>query len=170
MTGISAVLTLLILVLSEIIPKTLGAVYCKPLAAPATTVIQVLVVVGYPFVKLSEAISRIITGRTGPESVSRDEVASMAEIGVTEGTLLDRKSRVIRNLLHMANVRISEIMTHRSISPAIRPVRSSWLANMANPLAVSTGLWLFTRKAKDSRGFLGECLNERIFSSQCGAL
>ncbi len=115
-TGISAVLTLLILVLSEIIPKTLGAVYCKPLAAPATTVIQVLVVVGYPFVKLSEAISRIIASRTGPESVSRDEVASMAEIGVVEGTLLDRESRIIRNLLHMENVRISEIMTPRSVT------------------------------------------------------
>ena len=114
-TGISTVLTLLILVLSEIIPKTLGAVYCKPLASPATTIIQVLIVVSYPFVKLSEAISRIITSRAGSESVSRDEVGSMAEIGLTEGTLLARESHIIRNLLHMEKVRISEIMTPRSV-------------------------------------------------------
>lgn len=81
----SAVLTLLILILSEILPKTIGAAYWRTLAIPAARIIHVLVFVTYPIVLMSELITSIFSNRKQVLSVSREEVSAMVTVGAEEG-------------------------------------------------------------------------------------
>ena len=70
----SAVMTLLILIISEIIPKVVGATYWRQMALGATRVIRVLIVITYPLVLLSELITRVVGSDKAQLSVRREEV------------------------------------------------------------------------------------------------
>ena len=111
----SAVLTFLILVFSEIIPKTLGAVYWKQLAPTAGYIIKGLIITIYPLVLLFEALSKLISGKRYRHKVSREEMAAVAEIGKAEGTLQIQETRVIHNLLRLNKVLAKDVLTPRSV-------------------------------------------------------
>lgn len=108
---ISAILTLLILVFSEIIPKTIGASYWRSLAMPATRIIRVLIVITYPLVWLSEMLTRCFSPRIQPLTVSREEVAAMVNVGADEGVFGLSENQTIQNFLKLVNVTAKEIMT-----------------------------------------------------------
>ena len=108
---ISAILTLLILVLSEIIPKTIGASYCRSLAMTSTKIIRVLIFITYPLVLLSEVITKIFTPKNHQVSVSREEVSAMVDVGTTEGIFRESESKIIKSCIHLAGVKAREIMT-----------------------------------------------------------
>lgn len=108
---ISAILTLLILVLSEIIPKTIGASYWRTLAMPSARIIKVLIVITYPLVLLSELLTRCVSPKIQPLAVSREEVAAMVNVGTDEGVIEDAENKVIQNFLKLNNVRAEDIMT-----------------------------------------------------------
>ncbi len=114
----SAILTLSILIIAEIIPKTLGAVYWKKLVLPAAYVIRVLIVITYPFVWFSIRFSSLLK-ENKHQSVSREEVVAMAEIGETEGTIEEKESEIIENLFNLRNVEAEEVMTPRSVIFAV---------------------------------------------------
>lgn len=117
---ITIVLTAMILVFSEIIPKTVGAVYWKQLFPFTTYMIQVLVVGLYPLVWAFKAVTRILKrGEGGSETVSRSEVEMMARLATLGGDLKENESRVIRNLLHMDEIQVSDIMTPRTVLLAL---------------------------------------------------
>ena len=92
---ISAILTLLILVLSEIIPKTIGASYWRSLAMPSTKIIRVLIFITYPLVLLSELITKVFTPKNHQASVSREEVSAMVDVGTTEGVFRESESKTV---------------------------------------------------------------------------
>lgn len=108
---ISAVLTLLILVLSEIIPKTIGASYWRALAMPSTKIIRILIVITYPLVLLSELITRLFTPKGQQQSVSREEVSAMVDVGTDEGVFNESESKIIKSCIHLSAVKAKEIMT-----------------------------------------------------------
>lgn len=108
---ISAILTLLILVLSEIIPKTIGASYWRALAMPSAGIIRVLIVITYPLVWLSELLTRCFSPRIQPLIVSREEVAAMVNVGTDEGVIEKAENKVIQNFLKLSDVQAREIMT-----------------------------------------------------------
>lgn len=108
---ISAILTVLILVLSEIIPKTIGASYWRVLALPAAKVIRILIVITYPLVWLSELLTRCFAPKIQPLTVSREEVAAMVNVGTDEGVFKQREHRMIQSFLKLASVTAKEIMT-----------------------------------------------------------
>lgn len=108
---ISAILTLLILVLSEIIPKTIGASYWRTLALPSAKIIKVLIVIAYPLVWLSELLTRCVSPKIQPLTVSREEVAAMVNVGTDEGVINVAENRVIQNFLKLSNICAEEIMT-----------------------------------------------------------
>lgn len=108
---ISAILTLLILVLSEIIPKTIGASYWRSLAMPSAKVIRVLIVITYPLVWLSELLTRCVSPKIQPLVVSREEVAAMVNVGTDEGVIEAAENKVIQNFLKLSNVCAKDIMT-----------------------------------------------------------
>lgn len=84
---ISAVLTVLILVLSEIIPKTIGATYWHRLAIPAVKIIRVMIFICYPLVRLSELLTDAIDNKESETLVSREEVMAMINTGLKEGVI-----------------------------------------------------------------------------------
>lgn len=108
---ISAVLTLLILVLSEIIPKTIGASYWRELAIPSAKIIRVLIFVTYPLVWLSELLTRCFAPKIQPLTVSKEEVAAMVDVGEEEGVFQAQESQIIRSFLKLEKVKAEQIMT-----------------------------------------------------------
>ena len=115
-----AVLTLLILFLSEIVPKTLGAVFWRSLAGPTAWFIQILTWVLYPFIWVSERLTRLITGGKQVHIFSREEFAAMAEIGAEGGYLAAAESRILRNLFRFPELRAEDIMTPRTVVFALQ--------------------------------------------------
>lgn len=110
-----AVLTLLILFLSEIVPKTLGAVYWRQLAYLTAWFVQILTWILFPIVWASERITRLITGGKQVHTLSRDEIAAMADLGETHGELAARESRILRNLFRFDELRVRDVMTPRTV-------------------------------------------------------
>ena len=108
---ISAVLTLLILVISEIIPKTIGASYWRQLALPSAKIIRVLIVITYPLVWLSELLTKCFAPKIQPLTVSREEVVAMVGVGEDEGVFQKQESLVIKNFLRLKTVKAEDIMT-----------------------------------------------------------
>ena len=113
--AISAVLTLLILVLSEIIPKTLGATYWRALAPWVATIVDWLIWLMYPLVLLSDVLSKLISPHGTHGAVTREEIAAMASLGVESGNLEHSESRVLSNLLRFRELTVADVMTPRTV-------------------------------------------------------
>jgi len=111
----SAILTLLILVFSEIIPKTIGAQYWRGLALPSGTIIKTMIVITYPLVILSGYITQLFSRGSRSISVSREEVSAMAAIGTEEGVFQEKENKVIQNLIRLRTVRVTDVMTPRVV-------------------------------------------------------
>ena len=109
----SAVLTFSILIFSEILPKTLGAYFCRSLAVPSAYVIRFLMVIAFPFVWLSNTLSNSIS--TNEDKVSREEITAMAEMGEDEGSIDEHESDIIENLFRLKEIQIEDILTPRSV-------------------------------------------------------
>jgi CBS domain containing-hemolysin-like protein len=110
-----AVMTLLILVLSEIVPKTLGAVYCRRLAAFTVLSIRAIMVLTFPVLVLVEALHRTLRPHTTPGAMSRAELRAALRLGHRRGALEDEEYTVLDNLLALRQVRVKEIMTPRTV-------------------------------------------------------
>ncbi|WP_394692401.1 hemolysin family protein [Hyphobacterium sp.] len=112
----SAVLTLLILVVSEIIPKTLGATHWKALAPTMAILIRALTGLLFPFVWLSERLTRLLSSSgKHAQTFSRDELSAMAAIGAEEGALESKEFNIVTNLLHLRKLSVRDIMTPRPV-------------------------------------------------------
>ncbi|HER08849.1 MAG TPA: DUF21 domain-containing protein [Bacteroides sp.] len=112
---ISAILTLLILIFSEIIPKTLGARYWRNLAPLSARIIRGMVILTYPLVIMSDFITKLLSKNAQSDSMSREEISVMAKIGTEEGILEEKEYRIIRNIIRIRNVLVSEVMTPRIV-------------------------------------------------------
>ncbi len=111
----SAIMTLLILFLSEIVPKTLGAVYWSKLVSPISYFINSLIVVLYPIVWISERLTKLISHGKDVHIFSRDEFIAMAQVGVETGHIRDKESRLIRNIFQFESLKVDDIMTPRTV-------------------------------------------------------
>ena len=107
----SAVFTLLILVFSEIIPKTIGADYWRKIILPASSIIRVLIIITYPIVLLLQWITGLVTSDNRPAAVSREEVSAMVTVGAEEGVLEKKENKMIQHLLKLDEITAEEIMT-----------------------------------------------------------
>lgn len=111
---ISAVLTLLILVFSEIIPKTLGATYWRQLAPITAYFLKYLVIVLYPFVVMSQKLTKGMTKESPLRGLSRNEFHAIAELSAQEGQLAEHEYRFLQSLLALHEVKVKDAMTHRT--------------------------------------------------------
>lgn len=111
----SGILTVLILVFTEIVPKTIGTARWKSLASPSAYVIQILIFVTYPFVILSKRISNIFRRQKKIAQITREEMIETAEIGASEGSIRRKESQIIKNLLMLDNIKVGDVMTPRSV-------------------------------------------------------
>ena len=123
---ISAILTVLILVLSEIIPKTLGAVYWKGLAPLVGKLLSWLTTIMTPLVWLTEKLTSGISHGEKKGAFSREEFTAMAHIAHSEGSLEVREMAILKNLLNLSSTKLEDVMTPRTVLfslPEKMPVR-----------------------------------------------
>ena len=111
----SAIMTILILIFSEIFPKTIGTTYWKRLMGFAAHTIRFLIVLMWPIVKLIELISRLFPEQD-EATVSREEVIAMASVGEEEGVIEEDENKIIRNLMRLNEVKAYEVMTPRVVA------------------------------------------------------
>jgi len=112
---VSALLTLMILIFSEIIPKTLGAVYWRALAGTTAHGLKFLVLLLYPFVILSEYLTKGLSHDKELEGFSREEFAAMADLGEREGQLEERESLILKNMFLLHETKVTAAMTPRPV-------------------------------------------------------
>jgi CBS domain containing-hemolysin-like protein len=112
---VSAILTILILVLTEIIPKTIGARYWKNLTKVSYFTIKMMIFITYPLVLLSSLIVKVFSKQNNEQTTSREEIAALASIGSDEGLFSDKENRIIQNILRLKNVKVTGIMTPRVV-------------------------------------------------------
>lgn len=112
---VSAILTILILFLSEIIPKTIGAMYWRELAMVIGRAIKFTIFITYPLVLVSAYITKLISRKRIEKTVSREEISVLANIGTEEGIFGEKENKIIQNLIKLKNVRVFEIMTPRVV-------------------------------------------------------
>ena len=115
----SAILTFLILVFSEIIPKTLGALYWRRLAPWVTRILKPTIWITWPLVKLSEGITFLLTRNRKKTTFSREEFTALAKVGQREGVFEENESRILQNLFRFASIRVKDIMTPRIVVYAL---------------------------------------------------
>lgn len=110
----SAALTVAILLLSEILPKTLGAAYWKQLGPAAAHVLDWMVKLMWPFISLILVLKKMLP-RADAQVITRDELAALADIGEAEGAIAEGEEAVITNLLRLRDREVKEIMTPRVV-------------------------------------------------------
>ena len=117
---VSGILTMFILVFSEIIPKTIGAIFWKKIAIPASFIIRYLILLLYPLVWLFELLSDLVAlGKKKTPIFTREELIASAEISQEEGTIRDEERNIIKNLLKLNRIYVKDIMTPRSVIIAL---------------------------------------------------
>jgi len=110
-----AIMTFAILVLSEIIPKTLGAVYSRQLAVFIAITTRGMMILCAPFIWALEGINKMLHLQPHKKSISRAEVLSTLRLGWKAGTLADREHRIVSNMLGLSSVPVEEVMTPRIV-------------------------------------------------------
>lgn len=111
----SAVLTLMILVFSEIIPKTLGANYWRQLAPVTAYTLRFLIWILYPFVVMSALLTRLLSREGSHGHFRREEFTAMAKAGEEEGKLDLHESLILKNLFLLNETRVTDVMTPRTV-------------------------------------------------------
>jgi len=150
----SAVMTLMILFLSEIIPKTIGAVYWRTLAGFTARFVRTLIWVLYPLIRLSEALTRLIARGKAVHVFSREEFVAMAGIGESAGKIDPRESRIIRNLFRLSSLTVSDIMTPRTVISSLPQDITVSEALDAKPSVTFSRLPLYEKDLDHVTGFI----------------
>jgi CBS domain containing-hemolysin-like protein len=115
----SAIMTLMILFLSEIIPKTLGAVHWRSLSWPTALFVHGLTVALAPLIWVSERLTRFFARGKRGHGFDREEFVAMAGVGERSGHLEAHESRILRNLFRLNSLRAQDVMTPRTVLVAV---------------------------------------------------
>jgi CBS domain containing-hemolysin-like protein len=111
----SAFFTLAILLFSEVIPKTVGVVYCRGLASPIARPLLALVWIFRPLIWLTGLVTRLIARGREQSGVSGEELLVMARLGHKEGAIDADEAAVIENILGLEEKTVRDIMTPRTV-------------------------------------------------------
>jgi len=112
---ISGLLTFLILIFSEILPKSIGTTYWRKIIPYVVKIIFFLIFISYPLVVLSQLITNFVSKNKVQPITSREEIAAMATIGEKEGIFEESESRIINNLVRFKSIKVENIMTPRTV-------------------------------------------------------
>ena len=112
---VPALMTLAILILSEIIPKTLGATFWKNLTGFTVRALQIIITILYPLVWLSQVITKFMKKDKSESVLSRREFTVMTNMAQQQGVLDENESSIMANLLRFNQVQVKDIMTPRTV-------------------------------------------------------
>lgn len=140
MTGavVPVVMTLAILILSEIIPKTWGATRWKALAPFTIKCLSIVQTALLPLVWLSEQITKGMKGKGHATTITRTDLAALATLSEREGQLDSAEGKVMANLLQMKEVKVHDVMTPRTVihaAPESTTVRQYLSDNVELPFS-----------------------------------
>ncbi|MCB9695112.1 MAG: DUF21 domain-containing protein, partial [Alphaproteobacteria bacterium] len=125
----SAGLTLAILFLSEIIPKTVGVIYARSLAVVIAIPLRAVVFLFRPVIALVFLVTRLITRNRAEEGVSQEEIISLARLGTRKGTIDADEAAVIQNVLKLSATTARSAMTPRPVVFSVdadTPIKELW--------------------------------------------
>ena len=111
----SAIFTLLILIFSEIFPKTIGSYYWRTLAIPASSIINALIFIAYPIVIVMEKLTKVVSSKSTQVSVSREDISAMVSVATEEEVIEKEEKKMIQNLLKLDELTAHEIMTPSAV-------------------------------------------------------
>lgn len=148
------VMTLAILFLSEIIPKTLGAVHWRGLAGITATFIKGLILILYPLILVSELLTRLIAKDKSVHAFSRDEFIAMASVGAQGGHLKEGESRILKNLFRFESLTARDVMTPRTVVVALQKDITVAEALESHGKTPFSRLPLFNESLDDVAGFV----------------
>ena len=112
---VSIVLTFAILYISEIIPKTIGAIYWKPLAPISAHIIKFFIFITYPIILTTLFITNKISSGSEEVTTTKDELLESMLMSEDEGVIDEKESDYIENVLKLDEVKVSDILTPRSV-------------------------------------------------------
>ena len=115
-TVASAVLTLAMMIISELIPKTLAAVYWRGLAPACAGILKLMIWATYPLVLLSQGVTRLLSRDKDANEVSREELSALVALGAEEGVLGKQESRRVQKLLRLRTLTADDVMTPRTVA------------------------------------------------------
>jgi CBS domain containing-hemolysin-like protein len=121
----SAIMTLLILVLSEIIPKTIGAILAKRLAAFTAITTHLMILLCMPLILLLEWMHRLLRLRRQGDEISRAELIASLGLGHESGALEAYESRIMTNLIALQHLTVADILTPRTVVFTLQADRSA---------------------------------------------
>lgn len=118
---VSTIMTILILVASEIIPKTIGATYWKQLANFTTKALNILI---FPLkwtgiLWILQLTTKLIGGKGHGSVLSREGFLVMADMAHEEGVFQENESKIIKNLLTFKEVFAKDVMTPRTVMKSV---------------------------------------------------
>ena len=111
----STIFTLMILIFSEIIPKTVGTSYWRSLALPASVIINGMIFIAFPLVWILERLQKRISSRSTQVSVSREDISAMVSVATEEEVIEKEEKKMIQNLLKLDELTAHEIMTPSAV-------------------------------------------------------
>ncbi len=168
---VSAVMTLLILILSEIIPKSIGASYWKQLANFSTKAITILM---FPLkytgiLWLLELATKVVGKNPHDTNVSREDFHAMADIAQEEGVFQESESTVIKNLISFKKILVKNIMTPRTVMKIASYKSAIQAFYDKNPKLKFSRIPLYQDSTDDIRGyFLKDDLLDAIIKGKGG--
>jgi magnesium and cobalt exporter, CNNM family len=111
----SALFTLGILYISEIIPKTLGVIYADRLAPRLAGPIEILIVVLWPFVQSCRFLTRLFPRAPGTAGASEEDLLALARLGLRVGAIRPDEARWMQNALNLDRFKVGDILTPRTV-------------------------------------------------------
>ncbi|MEY3090901.1 MAG: hypothetical protein RL113_1217 [Pseudomonadota bacterium] len=137
---VSVILTFAILFLSEIIPKTIGAVYWKQLAPVAAYMIHFFIWITYPIILITLFVTNRISRSDDSKSLSKEELLHSMLLSEDEGVIKEQESDVIENILQLDKIKVAEILTPRTVVYALDSSRT-----LKEIVEHETGIFKFSR-------------------------
>ncbi|MBT8430173.1 MAG: hemolysin family protein [Gammaproteobacteria bacterium] len=160
--GIPVLMTLAILVLSELIPKTLGANYWKELASFTARSLAFIIKLLAPLVWFSQFITRALKKDEVDSAFTRKDFLAMADIGARHGVFEQHESEIISNLLHFASVLVTDVMTPRVVVEDASVEQSIGEFLQANPNPRFSRIPLYENDSRDQ--VVGYVLKDEVLT------
>ncbi|RLA58688.1 MAG: transporter [Epsilonproteobacteria bacterium] len=122
---ISIIMTFAILFISEIIPKTIGAIYWKQLAPFSAQIIRLLIWITYPIILTTLFVTdKISKDNADANTLTKDELLESMLLSEDDGVIDEKESDFIENILKLDEIKIADVLTPRSVVFALDQTRT----------------------------------------------
>lgn len=116
----SGLMTLAILILSEILPKSIGAKYWRQLAPFMVSTVTTMIVVLKPLLYISDFIMGWFAAEEDTSTL-KEEIGALSRMAEEEHILSENQYRMIKNIINLSQVYVEDVMTPRTVVHSVKP-------------------------------------------------